>query len=85
MAVAIAKDLARESGRPIPLPLAASLLPLVAAQRTEEYDAWALRWLVRWASEASAPTIELAAEVAATLADLPDEPAAASALQKACP
>jgi hypothetical protein len=51
MAEAIAKDLARNSGRPIPLALAAKLLPLVAAQRGAEYDRWAARWLGRWLTE----------------------------------
>lgn len=41
-----------------------------------EYDAWALRWLARSASEAGAVTIEQAAEIAASLADLPAEPTA---------
>lgn len=41
----------------------------------EEYDRWALRWLGRWAAEAPDATIEQAAELAASLADLPSEPA----------
>jgi len=47
----------------------------VIAERPSEYNAWALRWLGRWIAEAPAATIELAAEVAAQLADLPDAPA----------
>jgi len=74
MAVAIAKDFAREHGRPVPLGVALRLLPLVAAKRPERYDAWARHWLMRWLSEGQEPTIEAAADVAASLADLPSEP-----------
>jgi len=49
-------------------------LPVVAVQRVEAYDGWALRWLVRWSTEASGATIERAAVIAAALADLPTEP-----------
>jgi hypothetical protein len=59
----------------IDLQTALRLLPLVAAEKPEEYDAWALRWLARWASETGTATIEQAAEIAASLADLPSEPA----------
>jgi hypothetical protein len=48
-------------------------VPLIATESPTEYDAWALRWLTRWATETPA-TIEKAAEVAASLADLPMEP-----------
>ena len=63
-----------EDLRPISLELAARFLPLIAKESPGEYDAWALRWLARWACEAGAPTVEQAAEVAASLADLPAEP-----------
>jgi hypothetical protein len=46
-----------------------------------EYDAYALRWLARWASETGTATIEQAAEVAASLADLPAEPTAEEAIR----
>jgi hypothetical protein len=39
------------------------------------------RWLVRWLSEAQKPSIEQAAELAATLADGKEQPAALSGLQ----
>jgi len=77
MAVAIARDFAVRNGRPIPLAVALELLPLVAATRPECYDAWARRWLIRWLTEDHGPTIQAAAHVAASLADLPSEPAAA--------
>lgn len=60
-------------------------LPLIARESPKEYDAWSLRWLARWCAEAPAPSIEQAAEVAASLADLADEPVAAfEALQQSC-
>ena len=74
MAVAIAKDFQREHGRPIPLALALKFLPLIGRASPGEFDAYALRWLSRWASETPTATIEQAAEVAASLADLPAEP-----------
>jgi hypothetical protein len=74
MAVAIAKDFAREHGRPLPLGVALKLLPLVADKRPQSYDAWARHWLMRWLSEGREPTIEAAADVAASLAELPSEP-----------
>jgi hypothetical protein len=52
------------------------------AQRPEEYDGWALRWLGRWISEAQEATIERAVEVAAQLADLPAEPSALEELRE---
>ena len=73
-AVALAAELSSERRRPIDLNLALRFLPLLAAQRSGDYDAWALRWLERWIREASGATIERAAEVAASLADLPSEP-----------
>ena len=66
---------AEDQGRPIDLELALRFLPLVAAQRPDHFDAWALRWLARWLSETSGVTIEQAAGIAAALADLPTEPA----------
>jgi hypothetical protein len=70
-AIALAEELRIERGRPIPLAVALRMLPLAATR--PDYDAWALRWLARWLSECE-PTIDQAAEAAATLADLPDEP-----------
>lgn len=73
-AVALAEEVRIERGRPIELAVAARFLPLIAAASPGEYDAYALRWLTRWASETGTATIEQAAEIAASLADLPVEP-----------
>jgi hypothetical protein len=79
IAIGIAKDIARER-RPIGLALALRLVALVAEQG-EDYDVWACRWLARWLHETPQTTISLAAEVAATLADLPAEPAGVEAIR----
>ena len=76
-ALAYAKELARLRSRPLDLGLALGLLPLIAAQQPDAYDAWALRWLSRWIGECRWPTIGKAAELAACLAELPGEPQAA--------
>ncbi len=75
-AVALAEEVRLERGEPIDLATAARFLPLITAESRREYDAYALRWLARWASETPTATIEEAAEVAASLADLPTEPLA---------
>jgi hypothetical protein len=72
--VALAEELRLERGRPIELATAARFLPLIAAASPREYDAYALRWLGRWVTETATATIEQAAEIAASLADLPVEP-----------
>jgi hypothetical protein len=73
-AVGLAEEVRLERGRPIELATAARFLPLIAAASPGEYDAYALRWLARWVTETGAATIEQAAEIAASLADLPVEP-----------
>jgi hypothetical protein len=78
-AVVLASEVSDARRRPIDLDLALRFLPLLALQRAGDYDAWALRWLERWIREADGATIERAAEVAASLADLPSEPHAALA------
>jgi hypothetical protein len=80
-AISLAEELRIERRRPIPLETASRFLPLIARESPREYDAWALRWLVRWISEAGARTIEQTAEVAALLADLPSDPDAIGALR----
>lgn len=74
MAIALAKDLATKRGHPIQLPTALRLLPLVAAQRQDEYSDWALRWLGRWIGEMPGTTIDQTADVASWLAELPADP-----------
>jgi hypothetical protein len=83
MAIAVAKDFAREYGRPIPIGLALRLLPLVVAQRQEEYDRWACRWLARWLTETLGATIDQTAEIAGALAELPTEPQSFDAIRQA--
>ena len=73
-AVTLAGEVSAERRRPIDLGLALRFLPLLAVQRSHDYDAWALRWLERWIEETDGATIERAAELAASLADLPTEP-----------
>ena len=76
MAIAVAKDIAREYDHPIPVDLAVRFLPVVVAQKPEAFDRWALRWLAQWTGTTNA-SIERAAEIAAALADLPAEPVTA--------
>jgi hypothetical protein len=80
-AITLAAEVAEDRGRPIDLDTALRFLPLVAVREPEHYDAWALRWLERWISEGTA-TIDLAAEVAAQLADLPAEPTALDTIRR---
>jgi hypothetical protein len=72
-AVVVARDYARAHGRPIPLASASKLLPLIARQSPSEYDAYALRFLDRWIDE-KARTIDEVADLAAALAELPENP-----------
>lgn len=81
IAIGIAKDIARER-RPIGLELALRLTALVAAKGDPQYDLWACRWLARWLGETRQPSIALAAEVAATLADIPAEPQSVEAIRQ---
>jgi hypothetical protein len=81
-AMTLAEELRIEHGKPIDLDTALRFLPLIARESPREFDAWALRWLARWASETPA-TINDAAEIAAQLADLPAEPSALEAIRQA--
>jgi hypothetical protein len=63
----------------VDLDTALRFLPLVAVKQPDAYDAWALRWLGRWITEASGATIDAALDVAAGLAALPVEPEAIEA------
>ncbi|TMM20228.1 MAG: hypothetical protein E6F96_00800 [Actinobacteria bacterium] len=82
-ALAYAKELTRQPGRRLDLRLALGLLPLIADQQPDAYDAWALRWLERWILERRRPTIDTAAELARALAELPRDPPAALAIIRA--
>lgn len=82
-AVALAEEVRIERGKPIELSVAARFLPLIAAASPSEYDAYALRWLARWVTETGTATIELAAEISASLADLPVEPTMLDAITAA--
>jgi hypothetical protein len=72
-AIGLARDFARGHGRPIPLNSAAEILRLIARERPSEYDDYALRFLERWVNE-KARTIDEAADLAAALAELPENP-----------
>ncbi len=80
-AVVLAREVAEDRGRPIALDVALRFLPVVAAQEPDCYDAWALRWLARWATE-SPGNIEQAVDVAASLAALPTEPEAIETIKR---
>ena len=82
-AMTLAEEL-RVDGKPIDLDTALRFLPLIARESPREFDAWALRWLARWASETPA-SIERAAEVAAQLADLPSEAGMLDAIRSELP
>jgi hypothetical protein len=81
LASVLARELTRAAGAPLPLMAALELLALCAAQQVDRYDAWALRWLARWATETPGATIDQALDVAAGLAALPVEPEAIEALR----
>jgi hypothetical protein len=81
-AMALADEVRIERDRPIDLKTAARFLPLIAEASPGEFDTWAIRWLRRWLSETSAPTIDQAVDVASGLAALPVEPDAIEALQE---
>ncbi|MGA2163529.1 MAG: hypothetical protein ABSH36_03580 [Solirubrobacteraceae bacterium] len=56
---------------------------MIAAASPSEFDAYAIRWLARWLSEAPAPTIDQAVDVATRLAELPIEPDVIEAIRDA--
>jgi hypothetical protein len=81
-AIVLAAEVTEDRRGPIDLELALRFLPLVAVEQPEHYDAYALRWLGRWISETPGATIEQAADVAASLADLPAEPSSLEAIRQ---
>jgi hypothetical protein len=82
-AMTLAEELRLERGSPIDLARAARFLPLIARESPREFDLWALRWLSRWIEETPQATVEQAAQVAASLADVPLEPSALEAITHA--
>jgi hypothetical protein len=83
MAIAVAKDIAREKGHTISLDLALRMLPLVIRERPEEYDRWALHWFERWLEGHGALTMSAVADVAVALAELPRDIDAFEVLRRA--
>lgn len=85
LATTLAAEVAEDRGRPIDLAAALDFLPVVAGQLPDRYDRWASRWLSRWLGETPRPTIVVAAELAASLADLPADPAAVEKVRAVLP
>jgi len=81
-AIVLAREVAEERHRPMDLELALRFLPLIATQRAERYDVWALRWLARWITETPAATIARAAEIARALTELPAQPGSIEAIRR---
>jgi hypothetical protein len=74
-AIALAKTVTSERGRPLDLDLTIRFLPLVATQRPDDFDVWALRWLERWCAELrSVASIDDAVELVVALAEIPVDP-----------
>jgi hypothetical protein len=82
-AIALAAEVGEDSSRPLDLDTALRFLPLVAAKQPEHFDAWALRWLVRWIEQTAEATIGRAAEVACALADSATAPMALDSVRRA--
>jgi len=67
-AVVLARGIARERGRALDLQLSLRFLPLVARQRPERYDSWAIRWLEQWCAQVREEAgVDEAADLAAAL------------------
>jgi hypothetical protein len=74
-AVALAREIADERGRPLELELMLRFLPLVASERPSEYDTWTLRWLERWCGRSRGrASIDDALEVVHGLVAIPVDP-----------
>jgi hypothetical protein len=74
-AVALARALVHERARPLDLEVTVRFLPLVAAQRPDAFDLWALRWLERWCGERRGrSSIDDAVEIVDGLAEIPVDP-----------
>jgi hypothetical protein len=81
-AITLADELRIERGRPVDLRTALRFLPLIAAERPDDYDTWSLRWLGRWIVETPETTIDHAADVTTALAAVPVDPDALIAIQR---
>jgi hypothetical protein len=74
-AIALAKGLVGERTRPLDLDVVLGFLPLVAVQRPEAFDLWAMRWLERWCGELRGrASIDDAVELVGGLAEIPVDP-----------
>jgi hypothetical protein len=74
-AMALARGIAAERSRPLELELMLRFLPLLAVQRPEAFDPWALRWLERWCGELRGrASVEEALEVVGGLAEMTVDP-----------
>jgi hypothetical protein len=74
-ALALARAIAVEREQPLDLAVTIRFLPLIAAERAEAFDVWALRWLERWCAEArSHASVDDAVDVAQGLAEIPIDP-----------
>lgn len=74
-ALALARGLVRERERPLELDVTVLFLPVIAAQRPEIFDVWALRWLERWCGEVPhRASIDDAVDVVGGLAEFPVDP-----------
>jgi len=76
-ALAVLRGIAGERRRPLELELALRFLPLIAIERPEEFDRWALRWLERWCGDRIVDaSVDDAVELVAGLAEMPVDPEA---------
>jgi hypothetical protein len=74
-ALSLARALAVERERPLDLAVTIRFLPLIAAERPDSFDVWALRWLERWCGEARRrASVDDAVEIVQGLAEIPIDP-----------
>jgi len=81
-ALTLAAEVGEDAREPLDLETALRFIPLVVAEKPEQFDAWALRWLKRWIEETSGATMEQAAEIACSLADAFTEPLALESVRR---
>ena len=74
-ALALARAIAVEREQPLDLAVMVRFLPLIATDRPEDFDVWALRWLERWCGEMrKRASIDDGVEVVQGLAEIPIDP-----------